>query len=115
MESYAYSLKNTLGEEQFKSKLDASEIEEVTKAADETISWLDANQTATQEEFADQQKELESKANPIMTKAYQAGATPSGAAGAAQVVSQVVLPQNHLTMVQLLKKLIKCINNVYIY
>ena len=56
LESYAYSLKNTLGEEQFKSKLDASEIEEVTKAADETISWLDANQTATQEEFADQQK-----------------------------------------------------------
>ncbi|EEQ42742.1 Heat shock protein SSA2 [Candida albicans] len=83
LESYAYSLKNTLGEEQFKSKLDASEIEEVTKAADETIAWLDSNQTATQEEFADQQKELESKANPIMTKAYQAGATPSGAAGAA--------------------------------
>ncbi|CAX44665.1 heat shock protein, putative [Candida dubliniensis CD36] len=80
LESYAYSLKNTLSEEQFKSKLDASEIEEVTKAADETISWLDSNQTATQEEFADQQKELESKANPIMTKAYQAGATPSGAA-----------------------------------
>ena len=115
MESYAYSLKNTLGEEQFKSKLDASEIEEVTKAADETISWLDSNQTATQEEFADQQKELESKANPIMTKAYQAGATPSGAAGAAPGGFQVVLPQNHLTMVQLLKKLIKCINNVYIY
>ena len=42
LESYAYSLKNTLGEEQFKSKLDASEIEEVTKAADETISWLDS-------------------------------------------------------------------------
>ncbi|RCK55976.1 Heat shock protein SSA2 [Candida viswanathii] len=80
LETYAYSLKSTLGEEQFKSKLDASEIEEVTKAADEAISWLDANQTATEEEFTDKQKELEGKANPIMTKAYQAGATPSGAA-----------------------------------
>jgi len=83
LESYAYSLKSTLGEEQFKEKLDAAEIEEVTKAADETIEWLDSNQTATQEEFSDKQKELEGKANPIMAKAYQAGAAPGGAAGAA--------------------------------
>ncbi|CAD1810014.1 Heat shock protein SSA2 [Candida parapsilosis] len=81
LESYAYSLKNSLSEEQFKSKLDASEIEEITKAAEETISWLDSNQTATQEEYADQQKELESKANPIMAKAY-GGAAPGGAPGA---------------------------------
>lgn len=80
LESYAYSLKSTLGEDQFKEKLEASEVEEVTKAADETIEWLDANQTATAEEFADKQKELEGKANPIMTKAYQAGAAPGGAA-----------------------------------
>ncbi|CAH2351985.1 heat shock protein Ssa2p [[Candida] railenensis] len=80
LESYAYSLKSTLGEDTFKEKLDASEVEEVTKAADETIEWLDSNQTATAEEFADKQKELEGKANPIMTKAYQAGAAPGGAA-----------------------------------
>ena len=83
LESYAYSLKSTLGEEQFKEKLDAAEIEEVTKAADETIEWLDSNTTATQEEFSDKQKELEGKANPIMAKAYQAGAAPGGAEGAA--------------------------------
>ncbi|CUM67806.1 uncharacterized protein PRCAT00005512001 [Priceomyces carsonii] len=80
LESYAYSLKSTLGEEEFKSKLDASEIEEVTKAAEEVIEWLDSNQTATAEEFADRQKELEGKANPIMSKAYQGGAAPGGAA-----------------------------------
>ncbi|CAK7895254.1 heat shock protein Ssa2p [[Candida] anglica] len=80
LESYAYSLKSTLGEEQFKEKLEASEVEEVTKAADETIAWLDDNQTATEEEFTDKQKELEGKANPIMSKAYQAGAAPGGAA-----------------------------------
>ena len=83
LESYAYSLKSTLGEEQFKEKLDAAEIEEVTKAADETIEWLDSNTTATQEEFSDKQKELEGKANPIMAKAYQAGAAPGDAEGAA--------------------------------
>lgn len=80
LESYAYSLKSTLGEDQFKEKLDASEIEEVTKAAEETIAWLDDNQTATEEEFTDKQKELEGKANPIMSKAYQAGAAPAGGA-----------------------------------
>ncbi|KAL6453581.1 SSA2 Heat shock protein SSA2 [Candida maltosa Xu316] len=80
LETYAYSLKNTVSEEQFKSKLEESEVEAVTKAADETISWLDANQTASEEEFTDKQKELESVANPVMTKAYQAGATPAGGA-----------------------------------
>jgi heat shock protein 1/8 len=83
LESYAYSLKSSLNDEEFKSKLEATEVEEVTKAADETIEWLDANQTATSEEFADKQKELEGKANPIMAKAYQAGAAPGGAPGAA--------------------------------
>lgn len=81
LESYAYSLKTSLGEEDFKSKLEASDVETVTKAADETISWLDENQTATAEEFADKQKELEGVANPVMAKAYQAGAAPGGAAG----------------------------------
>ncbi|ABN67791.1 heat shock protein 70, Hsp70 family (SSA2) [Scheffersomyces stipitis CBS 6054] len=80
LESYAYSLKTSLGDEQFKSKLEASEVEEVTKAADETIEWLDSNQSATSEEYADKQKELEGKANPIMAKAYQAGAAPAGGA-----------------------------------
>ncbi|KAI5953376.1 SSA3 [Candida jiufengensis] len=80
LESYAYSLKNTLDGE-LKDKLDASDVETVTKAADETISWIDANQTATTEEYADKQKELESVANPVISKAYQGGA-PGGAAGA---------------------------------
>ncbi|GEQ69951.1 hypothetical protein JCM33374_g3627 [Metschnikowia sp. JCM 33374] len=70
-----------VSEEQFKAKLDASDVEAVTKAAEETISWLDSNQTATTEEFSDKQKELEGIANPIMAKAYQAGAAP-GAGGA---------------------------------
>ncbi|KAM9940019.1 hypothetical protein OXX80_000501, partial [Metschnikowia pulcherrima] len=80
LESYAYSLKTTLGEEQFKSKLEEGDVETVTKAADEAIAWLDDNQTATTEEYADKQKELEGTVNPIMAKAYQAGAAPGGAA-----------------------------------
>ncbi|QRG36837.1 heat shock protein SSA2 [Candidozyma auris] len=81
LESYAYSLKTSLGEEQLKSKLEQSDIDTVTKAADETISWLDENQAATTDEYTDKQKELEGIANPIMAKAYQAGGAPGGAPG----------------------------------
>lgn len=80
LEGYAYSLKTTLGEEEFKSKLEAADVEAITKAADETIAWLDENTTATTEEYDDKKKELEGVANPIMAKAYQAGAAPGGAA-----------------------------------
>ncbi|GMM28800.1 Hsp70 family chaperone [Martiniozyma asiatica (nom. inval.)] len=80
LESYAYSVKNTSSEKAFEEKVEASEREALTKACDETISWLDSNVTATKEEFEDKQKELEQVVNPIMTKFYQAGGAPEGAA-----------------------------------
>ncbi|CAI8506369.1 unnamed protein product [Pichia kudriavzevii] len=82
LESYAYSVKNTSSEKAFEEKVEASEREQLTKACEEVISWLDENQTATKEEFEDRQKELEQVVNPIMTKFYQAGGAP-GAEGAA--------------------------------
>ncbi|CAI8501749.1 unnamed protein product [Pichia kudriavzevii] len=82
LESYAYSVKNTSSEKAFEEKVEASEREQLTKACEEVISWLDENQTATKEEFEDRQKELEQVVNPIMTKFYQAGGVP-GAEGAA--------------------------------
>jgi len=47
--------------------------------ASEIIDWLDNNQSAEIDEFEDKKKELESVANPIMTKMYQNGA--AGSAG----------------------------------
>ncbi|GMM38286.1 hypothetical protein DASC09_056250 [Saccharomycopsis crataegensis] len=83
LESYAYSLKNTIGEANFKEKVDAADLETLEKAIDEAISWLDSNTTATTEEFKDKQKELEGVSNPIMTKFYQAGGAPGAAPGGA--------------------------------
>ncbi|OJJ89448.1 molecular chaperone Hsp70 [Aspergillus glaucus CBS 516.65] len=80
VESYAYSLKNTINE----GKLTISD-EDKTKVqtkVEETISWLDNNQTADKEEYESQQKELEAVANPIISAAY-GGAAPGGAPGAA--------------------------------
>jgi len=85
LESYAYSLRNTLGDEKVDEKLDASDKEKLKKAIDETVDWLDNNTTATKEEYEDRQKELESVANPIMMKFYQStgGAPPGGMPGGA--------------------------------
>ncbi|GME96920.1 unnamed protein product [Ambrosiozyma monospora] len=80
LESYAYNIKNTVSEKAFEEKVDAADRETITKAADETISWLDENQTASKDEFDDQQKALEQVVNPIMTKFYQAGGAPAGGA-----------------------------------
>ncbi|KAL5360204.1 heat shock protein 70 family [Aspergillus floccosus] len=79
LESYAYSLKNTINE----GKLTISDDDKtkVTTKVDEVISWLDNNQTATKEEYESQQKELEGVANPIISAAYgAAGGAPGGAA-----------------------------------
>jgi heat shock protein 1/8 len=73
LESYAYSLKNTMSDSKVDEKLDASDKEKLKSEVDKTIAWLDDNQTATKEEYEAQQKELESVANPIMMKFYGAG------------------------------------------
>ena len=80
LESIAYSLKNTVSEAG--DKLEDADKETITKKADETIAWLDANTTATKEEFDDQLKELQEVANPIMSKLYQQGGAPGGMPGA---------------------------------
>jgi len=73
LESYAYSLRNTMNEPSAKEKLDAADTETLKKAVDECVEWLDSNTTATKEEFEARQKELEGVANPIMMKFYGAG------------------------------------------
>ncbi|KAF3174811.1 70-kilodalton heat shock protein [Orbilia oligospora] len=83
LESYAYSLRNTLSEPAAQEKLDAADKETLKKAIDETVEWLDNNTTATKDEFESKQKELEGVANPIMMKFYGAGGAPGGVPGAA--------------------------------
>ncbi|KAH2926778.1 70-kilodalton heat shock protein [Aspergillus fumigatus] len=88
LESYAYSLKNTISE----GKLNISDAdkEKVSSKVEEIISWLDNNQTATKDEYESQQKELESVANPIISAAYggAAGAAPGGATRTADEVEE---------------------------
>ncbi|KFY19258.1 hypothetical protein V493_08053 [Pseudogymnoascus sp. VKM F-4281 (FW-2241)] len=84
LESYAYSLKNTLSDAKVDEKLDASDKSTLTAEIDKTVAWLDESQQATKEEYEEHQKELEAVANPIMMKFYQGneGAAPGGMPGA---------------------------------
>merc|ERR1712107_116990 len=68
LESYAYSLKNQIGEKE--------KIEEIVN---EKISWLEENQEAEAEELKAQKKEMEDIVQPIIAKLYQgAGGAPPG-------------------------------------
>lgn len=81
LESYAYSLKNTMSDSKFDEKLEAADKEAMKSEIDKTVAWLDENQTATKDEYEAKQKELESVANPIMMKFYGAGADGGGMPG----------------------------------
>merc|ERR1711904_514560 len=79
LESYAYQLKNTLEEQQISEKISPEDKKAIQDKASEIINWLDNNQSAEIDELEDKKKELESVANPIMTKMYQGGAAGASA------------------------------------
>jgi len=83
LESYCFNMKSTLDEEKLKSKVSAADRTLINDKCDETIKWLDANQTAEKDEFEDKQKEIEQICNPIIQKLYsEAGGGGAGMPGA---------------------------------
>merc|ERR1739848_63573 len=72
LESYAYSLRNTLSDPKVDEKIEAADKETLKSEIDKTVTWLE-----------DKQKELEGIANPIMMKFYGTGegGAPGGAPG----------------------------------
>jgi len=84
LETLAYSMKNSVTTGELKDKLSSDDQAKVVKACEDTINWLERNQTAEKDEFEDKKTELESVVHPIMSKMYGAGAAgaASGASGA---------------------------------
>jgi len=81
LESYAYSLKNQIGDkEKLGGKLSDEEKEKIEEIVNEKISWLEENQEAEAEELKAQKKEMEDIIQPIIAKLYQdaGGAPPTG-------------------------------------
>jgi len=77
LESYAYSLKNQIGDkEKLGAKLSDEEKTKMEEALDASIKWLESNQEADSSEFKKQKKELEDIVQPIIAKLYQQGGAP---------------------------------------
>merc|ERR1712096_28536 len=79
LEGYAYSLKNQVNDkEKLGAKLSDDDKAAITKAVEETISWLEENPEAEKDDHEAQKKKLEEVVHPIISKVY-----PEGAAGGA--------------------------------
>merc|ERR1711923_264754 len=82
LESYCFNMKSTLENDKLKGKISPTDKKIIEDKCDEAVKWLDANQTADKDEYADKQKEVEGVCNPIITKLYQqAGGAPGGMPG----------------------------------
>eukprot|EP00027_Filamoeba_sp_ATCC50430_P009701 CAMPEP_0168557886 /NCGR_PEP_ID=MMETSP0413-20121227/9670_1 /TAXON_ID=136452 /ORGANISM="Filamoeba nolandi, Strain NC-AS-23-1" /LENGTH=120 /DNA_ID=CAMNT_0008588959 /DNA_START=108 /DNA_END=466 /DNA_ORIENTATION=- len=68
LENFAYSIKNTLHNEQTASKLSQTDKDEIERVVKDTLAWLDTHQQADTEEYESKKKDLESKTHPIMMK-----------------------------------------------
>jgi L1 cell adhesion molecule like protein len=78
LENYCFTMRNTLQEEKLKEKFEDGDKENIEKAVQDTLDWLDKNQLAEKDEFEAKQKELEGVVNPIMMKVYQAAGGDGG-------------------------------------
>ncbi|XP_071489455.1 endoplasmic reticulum chaperone BiP-like [Diadema antillarum] len=82
LESYAYSLKNQVGDEtKLGGKLSEEEKETILAAAEEHIEWLDANPDAETEDYLEHKKELEGVVQPIVSKLYEGAGGPPPESG----------------------------------
>jgi L1 cell adhesion molecule like protein len=81
LESYTYSMRNTLNDAKLKEKLDPKDKEAIEKAVNAAVQWMDDNQNAEKEEYETKQKEVEAVCTPIITKLYQAGGGGPGGPG----------------------------------
>uniref|UniRef100_A0A672MGH9 Endoplasmic reticulum chaperone BIP n=1 Tax=Sinocyclocheilus grahami TaxID=75366 RepID=A0A672MGH9_SINGR len=77
LESYAYSLKNQIGDkEKLGGKLSPEDKEAIEKAVEEKIEWLESHQEADLEDFQAKKKELEEIVQPIVSKLYGSAGGP---------------------------------------
>jgi len=76
LESYCFNMKSTVEDDKFKDKISESDRKTISDKCQETIGWLDQNQTGEVDEYKHKQKEIEGICNPIVSKLYQQGQAP---------------------------------------
>jgi endoplasmic reticulum chaperone BiP len=79
LESYLYSLKNSLEEESVSDKVAPEDKKELIDLIDETLDWMDENSEASKDEHNERMKAVEQAANPLLRQIYNG--RDSGSAG----------------------------------
>lgn len=78
LESYAFQVKSSLGEEKLKTALSEDDLRTAEDKVEEVLNWVDNNFNAERSEYDEKKKELEDVFKPIMEKVMSAGATAPG-------------------------------------
>jgi heat shock protein 5 len=82
LEGYAYSMRNTItDEEKLGGKIEDDDKETIEEAITETIDWLDENPEAEKDDYAEKLTELEEICNPIVEPLYQEHGMPGAEGG----------------------------------
>ena len=76
LESYLYSLRASA--DTLKDKISDEDKATLTTTVDQALSWLEEHTTEEKEVYDSKKKEVETIANPIITKAYGAAPPPEG-------------------------------------
>ena len=77
LESFLYSWRNQLDNQEVTSKIGPENVELITKIVKETQDWLDSNSSASQEELESKYKDCESKLKQVATKLYSQSSSAS--------------------------------------
>jgi len=81
VETYAFNVRNSINDEKISKKLSEVDRKEVQRAIEAALHWLEEHPEAEKEEYEEQQKALERKVMPIMTKLYQGEGCSAGRCG----------------------------------
>lgn len=78
LESYCYSVKNAVNDEQNKDKVDEKDRETINENVVTVIKWLEENNDVTKEEYDAKYTELETICEPLMEKATSTQGSSQG-------------------------------------
>lgn len=79
LETYIYNMRSSINEkDKLADKIDTDDKEKIENTLKEALEWLDDNQNADKDDFAEKLKEVEALCNPIIRQVYEkSGASSS--------------------------------------
>merc|ERR1712138_9372 len=92
LENYVYSIRNTMDDPKSEGKIPDNDKASITTIVDETIQCIDANQSASKDDYDAKKKEIEGTVGPLLQKMAAGGgacaAKNGGGCGAAATAAE---------------------------